>query len=185
MRMADPATVELDHLRIVEVLNRHQVRYVVIGGMAAVLHGSLLATSDIDVTPDDHGENRARLAAALAELDAHLLVPGHAEPVGLPLDAESIGRFQTLTLRTSAGDLDLSFRPDAPAEEGGSFRYARLVERALVYELPERVLVADLADVIASKAAAGREKDLARLPELRRLQQSRARRQGPGGEELP
>lgn len=38
-----------------------------------------------------------------------------------PLDAESIGRFETLTLRTSAGDLDLSFRPDAPAEESGNF----------------------------------------------------------------
>lgn len=69
------------------------------------------------------------------------------------------------------------------AESIGRFRYARLAERALVYQLPERVLVADLADVIASKAAAGREKDLTRLPELRRLQQLRAaQHEGAGGE---
>ena len=46
--MAEPAATELDHLRILEVLSCHEVRHVAIGGMAAVLHGSLLASSDID-----------------------------------------------------------------------------------------------------------------------------------------
>lgn len=71
----------------------------------------------------------------------------------------------------------------SPSTPSRSVGYARLAERALVYQLPERVLVADLADVIASKAAAGREKDLTRLPELRRLQQLRAaQHEGAGGE---
>lgn len=159
-------TVALDALRIVQVLNRHGVDYVVIGGYAAVLYGSPRATEDLNITPGTDVENLRRLASALIELGAELLPPD-SEPIPWDWSAESLRRFTTVTTRTSAGDLDLAFSPDAP--DGGHFDYARLARRAVVVSLPPDVPVADLHDVIASKQASGRPKDQATLPELRDL----------------
>lgn len=94
-------------------------------------------------------------------------MPRAHAPVALLLDADSFRQFTTMTLRTDAGDLDVALRPDAPGD--GHFDYQRLARDALVVELPEPVPVASLDDIIASKEAAGRTKDLARLPELYRL----------------
>jgi hypothetical protein len=75
--------------------------------------------------------------------------------------------FATLTTRTSAGDLDICLRPDAPG--GRTFRYEDLEPQALLVSLPPDVPVAALEDVIASKEASNRAKDRATLPELRDL----------------
>ncbi len=171
--MTEPAPVPLDDERILDTLNRHGVRYVVIGGYGAVLHGSLLTTNDVDITPDTSPENLVRLADALIELEARLRVHGSREPVEMPLDAETFGSFTTMTLRTGAGDLDVALRPDAPPSAPGGpvshFDYDRLARDALLVEMPVPVPVASLDDIIASKEAAGRTKDLERLPELYRL----------------
>src|ERR1035437_7168737 len=53
---------------ILEVLERHQVFYVVIGGLAAELRGTPYVTRDVDVTPARTRENFTKLAAALARL---------------------------------------------------------------------------------------------------------------------
>lgn len=173
--MTEPTPVPLDDERIVATLNRHRVRYVVIGGYGAVLHGSVLSTDDID-TPDATTANLARLVAALTELGARLRVHGSPEPVGMTLDAETFRSFTTMTLRTDAGDLDIALRPDAPPSRAGGpvthFDYNRLARDALVVEVAERVPVASLDDIIASKEAAGRQKDLERLPELYRLHEA-------------
>ncbi|MDQ6616077.1 MAG: hypothetical protein M3083_15410 [Actinomycetota bacterium] len=69
----------LDAERIVEVFNRHQVRYVTIGAFAARQHGALLPpTQGIDFTPAAGRANLERLSAALDELDARVRteVPG-------------------------------------------------------------------------------------------------------------
>ena len=52
---------------IVAVLDLHKVRYVVIGGLGAVLHGSPIVTQDADICPARDPENLHRLAAALRE----------------------------------------------------------------------------------------------------------------------
>jgi hypothetical protein len=165
--MRDP--VELDHLRILTTLLRHEVAFVVIGGFAAVLYGSILATDDLDITPATSEDNLRRLTAALHELDAMLLAPGLDEPVPAPIDEMLLRRMTTLTLRTSAGDLDIAMRPDAPH---GSYDYEQMARNAILIDLPPEVPVADLDDVIASKEAAGRDKDRVRLPELYRLRQA-------------
>ena len=54
-RCGNPADVELDLPRILEVLDRHAVRYVLIGGLAAVVHGSPFPTEDADITPQTDG----------------------------------------------------------------------------------------------------------------------------------
>lgn len=101
----------LDRARIIEVLDRHSVEYLVVGGIGAQLHGATRATADFDSLPSTTGENLGRLAAALRELNAFLRVGGlsDAEARALPtrLDAVSLSRLEISTWRTDAGDLDV------------------------------------------------------------------------------
>lgn len=173
--MMDP--VELDAERIFETLARHGVRYVVIGGYAGVLYGLPRATEDVDITPAPERENLGRLAAALDELGAKLKPPGATEPIAWPWSPDSFGQFTTLTTRTTAGDLDICLRPDAPG--GKTFTFEQLAANAVVIELPLEVPLAALEDVIASKEASNRDKDHVTLGELRDLlamRRSRGRR---------
>ena len=55
-------------LRVCRLLNRHRVRYVLVGGVAANLHGSVRATKDVDVLVPRDLKNTQRMLAALAEL---------------------------------------------------------------------------------------------------------------------
>ena len=150
---------------IMEVLARHRVRFVVIGGVAAILHGSPFATRDADITPAMDRENLERLGGALRELQARLRTPdeGGAERPFDPV-AEQLGGGQVWNLTTPLGDLDLCFMP------AGTTGYDDLLRDADTMELGSvRVRVASLADVIRSKEAAGRTKDRQVLPTLRKL----------------
>jgi hypothetical protein len=165
---------------ILEVLERHQVRYVVIGGLAAEIHGSPYITRDVDVTPARDRENFARLAAALRELEAKLRVPDLDAPLEVPLDERSFDQGTTWTYVTKHGNLDVALLPD------GTKGYDDLRRGATREQLTDsvQVSVAALADVIRSKEAAGREKDRAVLPALRQvLERSRPMRPDPGTEE--
>jgi hypothetical protein len=156
---------------LLEVLERHGVRYVVIGGLAAELHGSPYITRDVDVTPSRDHANLRRLAAALRELNAQLRVPDVDEPVEFPLDEHSFDWGTTWTFVTDHGYLDIALLPD------GTQGYDDLRRGATREQITEsiQVDVASLADVIRSKEAAGREKDRAVLPILRQvLERSRS-----------
>ncbi len=162
--------MELDLSRLLEVLDRHKVAYVLIGGLAAVYHGSPFPTEDADITPQADRANLTRLAAALEELDARIRTD--AEPGGLPFkcDATSLAAVNMLDLTTSAGDLDLTFEP------AGTSGYDDLRRDASPAELyGVTVQIASLADVIRSKQAANRAKDQRVLPTLREIL---ARRRG-------
>jgi hypothetical protein len=151
--------------KILEALERHGVRYVVIGGLAAEIRGSPYITRDVDVTPARDRDNFARLAAALRELQAKLRVPGLDEGVDVPLDERSFDLGTTWTYVTRYGYLDVALLPD------GTRGYDDLRRGATTEKLTDtlEVPVAALADVIRSKEAAGREKDRAVLPLLRRV----------------
>ncbi len=149
---------------ILRLLKRHRVEYVLIGGLAASLHGSPFVTTDAEFTPARGRANLERLAAALEELDARIRTEG--EPDGLPFDrsAQMLSNVSILNLTTRHGDLDLTFVP------AGTRGYDDLRRQALEIEVRgTRVVVAALADVIRSKEAAGRDKDRLVLPTLRRL----------------
>ncbi len=98
---------------IVSVLDRHKVDYVMIGGIAAELHGAKIARSlDLDVTPAASRANRERIARALAELNATLRVPGGIpDGVEVHIDADWLERVTTATFNTDHGPFDLAFRP--------------------------------------------------------------------------
>lgn len=160
--------VELDAREILRVLNEHGVRYVVVGGFAALLQGLGQTTFDVDITPELSEENLDKLCSALQELDARLWPSDAEEPVDWPWTPRSFRNLTTASTRTRAGDLDIVLRPDAPA--GRTYDYDDLAEDALVIELPDvDVPVASLDRIIASKEAAGRDKDAASLPLLRAL----------------
>ncbi len=72
----------LDAPALLEVLERHRVQYVVVGGYAAELHGSVRRTVDVDVVPRTTADNLERLAAALREVQAKIRTEGF--PEGLP-----------------------------------------------------------------------------------------------------
>ena len=149
---------------ILRVLAEHGVKYVLVGGLAAALHGSDLATADVDITPAIGAANLQRLSDALDAL--HARVRTDAEPGGLPFahDAASLARATTWNLVTDHGDLDITFTPS------GTSGYDDLRRDALRIEIAGTpVTLASLADVVRSKQAAGRPKDLIALPVLRRL----------------
>ncbi len=149
---------------ILAVLDRHEVRYVLVGGLAAILHGAAHLTTDVDVVPQDARDNLERLSAALRDLSARIRVTG--EPEGVPFDhsAESLRRVGIWNLQTPLGDLDITFVP------AGTHGYDDLVRDVVVMRVRGLdVPVASLADVIRSKEAAGRPRDRAALPALREL----------------
>lgn len=152
------------------VLERHRVEYVVIGGVAAVLRGAPFVTGDLDVTPSREPENLGRLAAALVELDAKPRRENAPAEITIPLDGARIAGFANLSLDTAFGKLDLVLSPAGTRGFEDLNRSASRVEATAGLSVP----VAALADVVRSKQAAGREKDNAQLPLLRRtLEQTR------------
>ena len=154
----------LDAPAILEVLHRRKVRFVVIGGMAAQLQGAGYPTLDIDITPALDKPNLANLASALKDMDARLRAEG-LPPGGMriPLDARTFAHISTITFATTLGPLDVALRPD------GTDGYTDLVRGAVNVEYEGRTArVAHLRDVIRSKRAAGRPKDVEQIPDLRR-----------------
>ena len=144
----------LDPERIVRMLDRHRVAYVLIGALAARLHGSPRLTADVDITPARDPENLERLATALREMNARVFT--EAVPEGLPFDcsAPTLGRADLWNLVTDAGRIDIAFIPS------GTGGYEDLLPGAVHYEVfGVDLLVAGLADIIRSKESADRPKD--------------------------
>lgn len=141
------------------LLARHGVEHVVVGAAAAVLQGAPMTTFDLDVVFEPGEANRARLLAALAELDAVYWDPlrRRIRPTDERLSAQRLH-----LLETKLGRLDLL------REIGRSQGWAEVHARSRELDLGDLAIrVLDLEAVIESKEAAGREKDLAALPLLR------------------
>jgi hypothetical protein len=163
------APLEFTPDKILEVLARHDVDFVVIGGLAALAHGSNIPTRDVDITPDREAANLGRLSDALRELEAQVRFGD--EQVPFAHDAESLAAAGVWNLRTSFGELDISMVPN------GTEGYADLVRDATRTSILGIVVpVASLADVIRSKQAANRPKDQRVLPVLREILASRYQR---------
>lgn len=160
---------------IVRVLVERGVDFVVIGGYAAIAHGSAQLTRDIDIcfAPDE--ANRHTLGEVLIELEARL----SAVPDEVPFvpDAETLKHVEVLTLMTRDGRLDV-LRPPA-----GAPAYQALRRHAVLYEVDGVLVpVASLEDLIGMKRAAGRDKDRIALEELEVIRRLRRRVKPAGGD---
>lgn len=162
---------------VLAALREHDVRFVLIGGFAAIVHGSPTLTLDVDVVPEPGTDNMARLSAALTDLGARIRVEGIDEGLSFSHGATSLQQMNVLNLVTIGGSLDITLTPAGVADftswDAGA-------TDAVVLDVPVRL--AALADVIASKEAADRDKDRAVLPMLRelarRLAQQESQRDG-------
>lgn len=160
-----PEIAALDPERLLEALSRHRVKFVLIGALAARLHGFPRLTADADITPAGDKPNLERLAAALKEL--HAKVYTESVPEGLAFDCSpaALARARMWNLVTSAGRLDIAFEP---AGIEGYDDLKRDAERFEAFGV--RFLVASLDDIIRSKEAAGRPKDLDDVVIMRAMQ---------------
>lgn len=159
---------ELDALEVFRVLDRHKVDYVLIGGLALALYGSNQLTFDVDLVPAVQRANLDRLAQAMRDLQAKVIV--YADPSEIHL-SEPIWTGQVmldnpfLHLRTLAGDVDLLLQPTGLP--GG---YDQLVGCSVEIGLPGfAIRLAGLDDIATMKRATGRPKDLQALDEIERL----------------
>ena len=164
-------THPFDPIRALRTLQRHDVRFVVIGGFGARLWGSPTVTNDVDVCYARARPNLVRLAAALKALEARL----RGAPSGIPflLDAETLQAGDHFTFETTAGNLDVL---GSPAGAGG---FEALLRTAAEFEIARglRVPVASLEDLIRMKRAAARPKDLIEVEVLSALQDEIGRKE--------
>ena len=168
-----PEAAPLDPERIIRALSEHGVRYVLIGALAARLHGFPRLTADADITPDRARENLVHLAAALRELGARVYT--ESVPEGLPFDcsAETLSRAELWNFTTAAGRLGVAFVPS------GTEGFADLSRNAVRFDVfGVDLLVASLPDIIRSKQAADRPQDrqdvVVMLEMLRRSEREKA-----------
>ena len=166
--MGDPNAPVPDATHIFDVLSRHNVNFILVGGYAGIAHGASRVTRDVDVVPQNTDDNLEQLADALKELNAGARVEGLDEPIPRPIDAYVL-RNELTTWRTDAGDIDVILW--LPADNKQTLPYELLEADALPFEIDSgtRLLVASLDHIIESKIAVGREPDLVALPELRDL----------------
>jgi hypothetical protein len=139
-------------VRALQALTAHGVHFVLIGGYAAIAHGSPMPTRDVDVCYARDDENLERLAAALRELRATL----RGAPPDLPfqLDAKALKEGDHFTFSTLAGPLDCLGTPV------GTSGFDDLNVAATEEEVNGlRIRVASLEDLMRMKRAAGRTKD--------------------------
>lgn len=154
-----------DPTAICRALNDEGVRYVVIGGLAAVLHGSPLPTKDIDIVPERSASNLDRLARALEGIGAELRTEGG--PVATAIDGPFLAAMPLMVnLTTDHGDLDIAFTPAGPLADFTAWDEDAVDERMAAGLI---IRVASLDAVIDSKRAAGRAKDERALPYLESL----------------
>ena len=154
-------------LGLIRALLRHQVDFIVVGGVAALLEGAPIVTLDLDVLFDRAPENLTRLLAVLQEIHAR-----YRDPAGRRIepDAEKLATMRMHLLLTDLGPLDVL------GAIGHGLTYQDLLDRTLEHDLSgTRVRVLELAAVIESKEQANRDKDRAALPVLRQTLKLKAR----------
>lgn len=161
----------LDIGELIAVLARHNVDYVVIGGVATQVHGHRRTTMDLDLTPDPDPENLRRLGTALAELEARPRDSG-AEMAEISTgDPERLaGAAIVPPLLTPHGQIHILKEPK------GARAFDEMRKGALVVDLAGNdVAIVALDDLIRMKRAAGRPIDLddiATLTEVERRRRS-------------
>jgi predicted nucleotidyltransferase len=153
-----------DFARLLGALHRTGVEYIIVGGVAATVHGSSRLTQDVDVCYARTDANLDRVVRALRPLEPYL----RGAPRGLPFEwsAATLRAGLNFTLTTTAGDIDLL------GEVTGGGTYADLIAHTMEVTLfRHRTRCLNLEWLIATKRAAGRPRDLEAISELEALRE--------------
>ena len=155
-------------LEILNQLHDHHVDFVIVGGVAASLHGGSRVTFDLDVVPSLTPDSWQAAVDLLWSLGARPRIP---EPVDRIRDVEQVRRW-----RRDKGMLALNFRaPDGSTEVdllvGESDGFDALRQRAVKVTVNRRTFfVASIDDLVSMKERAGRPQDVLDIAELRDIQ---------------
>lgn len=155
-------------LEILNTLHDRHVEFVIVGGVAAALHGGSRVTFDLDVVPSLAPDSWQAAVDLLWSLGGRPRIP---EPIERIRDVEQVRRW-----RQEKGMLALNFRtPDGSTEVdllvGESDAFDELRQRAVKITVDQRTFfVASIDDLIAMKQRAGRPRDLLDIAELRNIQ---------------
>jgi len=155
----------IDLKQAISSLAKHEVEFVIVGGVAINLHSSAYITQDLDFCYSRSKENIKRLFSALAQFDPR----PRGLDISLPFifDESSLGNGTNFTFETNIGDIDLL------GEVKGLGDYANAVVRSVTYDIyGAQVKALDLNALIDTKTAAGRPKDQLVLPELLALREA-------------
>ena len=159
-----PGEAEFQPEAVIRLLGQHGVKYVLIGGLAAVTHGAPLVTQDVDICCARDQANLELLAAALREVHAELR--GAPQGLSFRLHAPNLASHERLSFTTDVGWIDIMATP------AGTTGYDDLSRTAELFTLfSHRVMVASVEDLIRMKREAGRPKDLRVVEELGALRE--------------
>lgn len=153
-----------DFVRLFDALHTARVEYIIVGGVAATIHGSSRLTQDIDACYNRTRTNLERIVRALRPLKPYL----RGAPRGLPFEwsAATLEAGLNFTLTTTAGDIDLL------GEVTGGGSYDDLIKHSIDVTLfGHRAKCLDLEWLIVTKRAAGRPRDLEAIAELEALRE--------------
>jgi hypothetical protein len=157
-----------DFARVLDVLAGSGVDFVIVGGLAATIHGSARLTRHVDVVYSRSDANIERIVEALRPLRPYL----RGAPRGLPFawSNATVLRGLNFALTTDIGDIDLL------GELVGGTTYETLAPRAeTVHLFGLECRCAPLLELIRVKRAGGQAKDLVVAAELEAVLEERAR----------
>ena len=157
-----------DLAQIIPALVEAEIDFILIGGKAAILHGSARVTFDTDIVYERSKANLDRIVKFMKPHAPYL----RGAPPGLPfkLDLPTLRNGLNFTLTSKLGDLDLL------GEVVGGGDYKKLLPHTIAIEaFGVKFKCVDLLTLIKLKTAAGRPKDLESLAEPQALLEERKR----------
>jgi hypothetical protein len=162
------AETSTDFLAILQRLREHEIDFIVVGGVCAILQGAPITTFDLDLVHSRESQNVDRLLAALDTLDAHYREPASR---GIKPNRSHLSSPGHQLLMTCFGPLDLL------GAIGSGHDYPNLLSQSVEMEISSKlkVRVLGLSALIKSKEETAGEKDRAVLPTLRRTLEEKSK----------
>ncbi len=160
-----------DPHRLLEALATKNVKFIILGGVAANLHGAARVTFDLDICYERSEDNLKALSSALSEFRPRLRGKNLPDKLPFHLDVKTLQTGLNFTLQTDVGPLDLFGEIISVGEYSQALKESEEYE---IYGFSCKVL--NLDALIRNKRSTGRNKDLAGLVELEALKILRNRR---------
>ena len=156
-------------LRVIDALNGHQVRYVVVGGFASYLHGTRRVTVDLDIVVDLQEAEARKAIEALLSIGLKSRVPVDPYSFADPSERQRWSHEKNMIVFSMFDPAVPGFVVDLMIDLPADF--VGLSERSKEVELHGRkVRISGIDDLIAMKLRAGRPQDLLDVDTLRCIQ---------------